>query len=267
MPILLAVLIYHLLGSDTMYFLVWWLVIFVLGNTFLPFTSLIFGRFNGKGYFFSKIIGLAIAGYITWTLSMIRLLPFTAWAAYIVLAVCLVANFFISSKTGIWPQVIKDKGFLTHVLGQEILFILTLLFWSYMRGLKPAIIGEEMYMDFGFLNSILRAEFFPPLDMWYAPEHINYYYLGQYFSAYLTRLSFVRSEVSYNLLMATLFAMTFMGSYTIVSYLLEIYNENTAGDNKLMNFSKLFCGILTGALTTLSGNMHTPVYMWLEIGL
>ena len=263
MPILLIVLIRSVLGlEDARYFLVWWLVIFVLGNIFLPFTALIFGRFNGKGYFFSKIIGLAIAGYITWTLSMLRVLPFTAWAAYIVLAVCLFVNFRISTKTGIWPQVIKDKGFLKHVLGQETLFILTLLFWTYLRGLRPEIIGEEMYMDFGFLNSILRAEYFPPLDMWYAPEHINYYYLGQYFSAYLTRLSFVRSEVSYNLLMATLFAVTFMGTYTIVSYLFEIYDGNTNDDSKILKYVKPFCGILTGALTTLSGNMHTPVYLW-----
>ena len=262
-PILLVVLIYRVLGQDDAnYLLVWWLVIFVLGNIFLPFTALIFGRFSGKGYFFSKIIGLAIAGYITWTLSMLRVLPFTAWAAYLVLAVCLAGNLVISSKTGIWPQVVKDRGFLGHILRQEILFMLALLFWTYLRALRPAIIGEEMYMDFGFLNSILRAEYFPPLDMWYAPEHINYYYLGQYFSAYLTRLSFVRSEVSYNLLMASLFAITFMGSYTIVSYLIEIFNWNANDDNKVMRFAKPFCGILSGALTTLSGNMHTPVYMW-----
>ncbi|MDR1560673.1 MAG: DUF2298 domain-containing protein [Clostridiales bacterium] len=253
------------LKEDTIWFLLWWLVLLGLGLVFLPFTSLIFGGFKGKGYFFSKIIGLAIAGYITWMFAMHKILPFTAWAAYLILALCLYVNVLISRKTDIWRSFLKDDGLKRHALGQEIVFMLALLFWSYLRGLRPEIIGLEKYMDFGFLNSILRGTFFPPLDMWYASESINYYYLGHYYAAYLTRLSFVPSQISYNLMMASLFAISFMAAYNIGVYLIGIRNEFSS-DNGMFKYAETFCGLLTGTLVTLSGSLHTPIYAWLLKG-
>jgi YYY domain-containing protein len=97
--------------------------------------------------------------------------------------------------------------------------------------------------------------------MWYASQPINYYYLGQYFAAYLTKLSFTASNVSYNLMMATLFAVSFMGAYSIGEFLFEIYEQN---DREFMplKYAKTVCGLLCGALVTLSGSLHTVIYAW-----
>ena len=59
-------------------------------------------------------------------------------------------------------------------------------------------------LDYGFVNSILRSGYVPPKDMWFAGGSINYYYFGHYISAFLTRLSGIATEISYNLMMATL---------------------------------------------------------------
>ncbi|MDR2648443.1 MAG: DUF2298 domain-containing protein, partial [Clostridiales bacterium] len=255
--ILLAVVC---LKEDTVWFLAWWMVLLGLGLIFLPFTSLVFSGFRGGGYFFSKIIGLAIAGYITWMFAMIKTLPFTAWSAYLVLALCLYVNVVISRKTDTWRRLFKDDG-MRHILDQETIFMLALLFWSYLRGLKPEIIGLEKFMDFGFMNSILRGTFFPPLDMWFASEPINYYYLGHYYAAYLTRISFAPPQISYNLMMASLFAISFMAAFNIGVCLTGICNEFSS-DNAMIRQGGTFCGFLSGALVTLSGSLHTPIYAW-----
>src|SRR5258708_38797604 len=35
---------------------------------------------------------------------------------------------------------------------------------------SPDIHGLEKYMDYGFVNSILRSQYFPPKDMWFTPR-------------------------------------------------------------------------------------------------
>jgi len=247
------------LRPDFLHFFIWWLTLFGLGVIFIPITSILFNRFTSKGYIFSKIIGLAVSGYILWLLASLKILPFTVWAAYLVLALCLGANIYIGRKNRILTNVIKDRNTLKKWVSQESLFILALMFWTFLKGLAPDIIGLEKFMDFGFMNSILRSTYFPPADMWYAGQPINYYYLGQYFAAYLTRISFMPPQISYNLMIATLFAVSFMAAFTIGEHLFEIYEQNTVNTHPL-KYAKPFCGLLTGALVTLSGSMHTPVY-------
>jgi len=237
----------------------WWLALFILGVAFIPITGVIFKFFDTKGYIFSKVIGLAVSGYIVWMLGSLRILPFTAWVCFLVIAVCLGINCFVNHKTKIFRRFIKDKSFLRKIVFQEAIFMFALFFWTYLRGMRPEIIGIEKFMNFGFLNSILRSEYFPPPDMWFAGEHINYYYLGHYFSAFLTRISFVPPEISYNLMIATLFALSFMGAYSIGEFLFEIFLQN-AKDFQPFKYTKPICGLLTGALVALSGNMHTPYY-------
>ena len=258
--IAIAFIIALLLRSDYIQFLKWWLALFGLGIVFIPLTGVIFKQFAAKGYIFSKIIGIAVSGYLVWMAASLKLLPFRAWMVYLILACCLTANIAISRKTKAFEDIIKDRDLLRRIVFQEAVFIFTLFYWSYLRGLKPAIYNTlEMYMDFGFMNSILRSDYFPPLDMWFAGEPINYYYLGQYFAAYLTRVSFVPPQISYNLMIAALFAISFMASFTIGEQLFEIYEQNSTGFYPL-KYAKPFCGLLAGALVTLSGNLHTPIF-------
>ena len=247
------------LRQDFLQFMKWWLVLFGLGVVFIPVTGILFRRFTTKGYIFSKIIGIAVSGYIVWLLASLRVLPFRAWMAYIVIALCLGVNIYFSRKNNIYKDIIKDKDLLKKIVFQEAVFIFALAYWSYLKGINPEIIGLEKFMDFGFMNSALRSTYFPPMDMWYAGKPINYYYLGQYYAAYLTQISFVPSQISYNLMIATLFALSFMASFTIGEHLFEIYEQNASNFHPL-KYAKPFCGLLTGALVTLSGSMHTPIY-------
>jgi YYY domain-containing protein len=253
-----------LLRADIINYFAWWLTLLVLGAVFFPVACVVFQRFQSKGYIFSKVIGIAGGGYITWMLSSLRILPFRPWAVYLVLVLCLGASLFLEKKTGACKKAFSKPGFMRSIVFEEALFMALLAFWSFVRGIKPEIIGLEKFMDFGFVNSALRGDFFPPIDMWYASESINYYYLGQYFTAYITRLSALDSAVTYNLMMATLFAVVFMESFSIGQALLELYTQN-APHSKVAKRGRLTAGLLSGSLVCLSGSLHTFVYAWLGV--
>ncbi|MDR1537151.1 MAG: DUF2298 domain-containing protein [Clostridiales bacterium] len=252
-----------LLRADILNYIVWWAVLLGLGVIFFPVTSLIFDKFQSKGFIFSKVIGLAIAGYLTWLLASLRILPFKWWAAYLVIAVCILGNILLDRKRGSYKKALESKDFLNRIIKEEALLMILLAYWSYLRGIRPEILGLEKFMDFGFVNSILRSDYFPAPDMWYAGEAINYYYLGQYFAAYLTRISFLNSAVTYNLMMATLFAVVFMQAYSIGQFLFEIYEQNAPQSTaKAKKYAKQIAGLLCGALVCLSGSLHTVIYAW-----
>ncbi|MDR2356567.1 MAG: DUF2298 domain-containing protein [Oscillospiraceae bacterium] len=259
-----------LLRADFTRFLLWWCVLLAIGVVYYPMTRAVFGRFESKGYIFSKVIGVALSGYVSWALSSLGVLPFRAWALTLPILAGLAVNLFIVHRRGKRDAGAAPDILPPSVFRHEALFMLLLAAWSYIRGVCPDIIGLEKFMDFGLVNSILRSEHFPPHDMWYAGHTVNYYYLGQYFAAYLTKLTGINSAVAYNLMIASLFAFAFMQAYNIGQFLLELFTSRPgrASGNapQPARYAKTVCGALTGALVCLSGNLHTVIYAWLFPG-
>ncbi|MDR1217310.1 MAG: DUF2298 domain-containing protein, partial [Oscillospiraceae bacterium] len=255
-----------LLRADFTRFLLWWGVLFAVGIIYYPLTRAVFGRFESRGYIFSKIIGTALSGYVSWVLSSLKLLPFRSWALLIPILAGFAVNYLvIDRRNARGPDGYSDNP--AVAVRHEALFMLLLAVWSYIRGIDPDIIGLEKFMDLGLVNSMLRSDYFPPPDMWYAGESVNYYYLGQYFAAYLTKLSGISSSVTYNLMMATLFASAFMQAHNIGQFLLELRRKTEPGEpGRPLKYAKTVCGLLTGALVCLSGNLHTVIYAWLFPG-
>ena len=80
-------------------------------------------------------------------------------------------------------------------------------------------------MDFGFINSILRTKFFPPKDIWYSPEPINYYYFGHLSGALLIKLSNIKASIGYNLILATIFAQGVTQVFSLVINIIKRYDQ------------------------------------------
>ena len=257
--ILLAGLILFSSGLiDLLRFLAWWFCFAVLGAIFLPLADLIFGRFKHRGYIFAKTLGLGLAGYIQWLLSSLKILPFRAWSCYIVILLCAALNILIDRKTKTYRKYLSDDRLYRPVLNQEALFMGLLLFWSFLRALRPGLEGLEKFMDFGFVNSILRSKWLPAPDIWLAGEGINYYYLGHYFTAFLTRLTFLDSAVTYNLMMATLFALPFMMAYSIAGFLIELFRQNSIGP--VSEKAGTLAGWVSGLAVCVGGNLHRAIF-------
>lgn len=137
---------------------------------------------------------------------------------------------------------------------EEILFLAALFAWAYIHSFSPDIHGLEKYMDFGFINSILRSDFFPPKDMWFTPDFINYYYYGHFITAFLTRLSGLDPALSFNIMLSTIFALCFTSTFSIGANLFAFAQKNLSGAKFRARLT--IAGLLTAFLATLAGNLH-----------
>jgi YYY domain-containing protein len=226
-------------------FTLWWYVVLsFVGILFLPTTRLLFKRFYDQGYAFSKAIGILAITYTTFILGTTKLAPFTPGT---LIGICIVAglfNLYVFRKT-------KDEFSFSWIwLVEEVMFFVAIFVWAYVRGQEPSIRGLEKFMDFGFTNSALRGDYFPPKDIWLAGKSINYYYFGHITGAVLTRLSNIPSYITYNLILATIFALGITQSFSLGLNLAYV------GFKKNLKLA-ILTAILATFLINLGGNLHT----------
>jgi uncharacterized membrane protein len=159
--------------------------------------------------------------------------------------------FFVLRGGRTIPSLVKNhyKVFIY----EEVIFLCGLIVWSFIRGLQPDIYGLEKFMDYGFVNSILRTSSMPPRDMWFAGESINYYYFGHFICALLTKLTALKSSITYNLMIATLFSLTFSLVFSLAGNLIYLYGKQTVR-------KVIAGGLLAAFLVTCGGNLHTFIY-------
>lgn len=236
--------------SDILTTLDWWFIIFVLGASVLPVTILIFKPFFDKGYIFAKLLGLAVTSYLVFFLSVVHIVHFglgSIGGVAVLLAIC--SYFLLLQKKELLETM---KAHVNLFLFEEVLFLAVLFFWAYIHGFNPDIHGLEKYMDFGFLNSILRADYFPPKDMWFTPFPINYYYFGHLMTAVLTKLSGLSSSVTFNLMLATIAAWCFSAVFSIATTLASFLDKQ----KRFSYWKRILAGLLSATLVTFAGNLH-----------
>jgi YYY domain-containing protein len=199
---------------------VWWLTLQVLGLVAIPVSAVLLRALPDRGYSASKVLGLLLVGWLAYTLSMLQIVPFERW----LIALCVIA---VAAFSG-WLLFRKDRALLQELRGHfgkrstikyivtaEVLFGLLYAIWTIFRAYNPNIVDQEKFMDFGFLNAILKTGTFPPNDMWLAGHSINYYYFGYVLMAALTSLSGVPTEIAFNLANSALFALTALGAFGV----------------------------------------------------
>lgn len=230
--------------QDLIFIIKWFLTFFVIGFVFLPLTFSLFNNFRDKGYIFSKIIGLAFISYSVFIVSLLKLIKFSEISIFLTLFAFLIINYLIK-KTSVF-KIIKEN--IKIIILEEVVFLIALIFWVFVRSNFPEINGLEKFMDLGFLNSILRSDYFPPKDMWFTPLSINYYYFGHLITAIITKLSFIPSFISYNLMIATLFALSFSMTLSIALNIFSI---------KSISIRSLISAFFSSIFVTLAGNLTT----------
>ncbi len=53
------------------------------------------------------------------------------------------------------------------------MFFLAFLMWTYLAGFRPAAYGTEKFMDYGFMEAMMRSTTLPARDLWYSEGHIS----------------------------------------------------------------------------------------------
>ena len=201
--------------------LIWLVAIEAVGIVTLPLTYRLLGSLPDRGIIFSKAIGLLLAAYLFWALGLAGVLPNIQWAALLVVAALAVPSAMILWRNG--PEILAFlKRERTAIIAAESVFLVFFLIWVALASFAPAINHTEQPMDFGFLNSILKSESFPPEDHWLSGHSISYYYFGHFMMAFLTKLTAIPSSVSYNLSIALIAALAAGGAFCLALNLVRI---------------------------------------------
>ena len=210
-----------IMGSDMTPVFQWWLMMLVVGIAALPLSMKLFASFTDKGYLFGKLLGSIIPAWLLWLFSSLKLISFSTAAVLIFTALCLagwwVLSQYVFKKNT--SELLREVP-VDDILIREAVFTAAFLFFCYVKCYNPYAYGTERMMDYGFMQSIYRSAYFPPEDFWFAGENLNYYYLGQYFCTFLTKLSLNTVSYGYNLSVAMCFALCLSFAFSLVYQLM-----------------------------------------------
>lgn len=223
----------------------WWLVLEVVGLISLPLAFVLFSDRIDRGYAFARVATLLCVSYLAWMLAhtgavgVAVALP-AALLAFAALNLVLAVR--QREALGAWLA----GGGLRSIVVNDGLWTIGFLFFAWQRSMAPEIFGAEKYMDFAFLNGLVRVDAMPPEDPWMAGETINYYYFGYLILAHLWRLVPVDAAVAYNLCVAMLGGLAF---------------SQAAAIGRALTGGWIY-GVVAGLLTTVVTNLDAFVQWW-----
>ena len=256
--LLLVALSAFLLQGDVWTFWTWYLLALVLGAAAMPLTGRLFRRFQDRGWMFSKVTAIAVSGFLTWFLVAVKIIKFTTMTCIVVTLVCAAASLILYCREQKAGFECIPFAHLDLVYAEELLFFAAFLLWTYFAGFHPAAYGTEKFMDYGFMEAMMRSKTLPATDLWYSQGKINYYYGGQYFAVFLTKLSGAKVELTYNLMRTFVAGLAFAMSFSLVHQMVTDRLGKTGSRWKKTLPS--VTGILAGISVSIAGNMHYVVY-------
>ena len=255
--VLIALLLaaaFPLLGArDAAVFLRWYAAVFLIGVATFPLAAILFRSFTDRGWLFSKVLGILLGGFFVWLFSSVGILAFTSRRALVITLICgglIWSIFMFRAEKGQRPD--RDL-----VLREEILFLAVFLVWTYVAGFRPEAHGTEKFMDYGFVAAMMRSTDLPARDIWFGTNVINYYYGGQYYAAYLTKITWTSVKQTYNLMRMLVAAFAVTLPFSLVRQML--YDRL----NKVAKFARALAnigGAIAALAVSFAGNMHYVFY-------
>lgn len=259
----------------------WWATLLGLGVGFFPLSAFLFRKFSDKGYLFGKVLGLVIGGWLVWVLSSLHIMKFSAAGCYVVLGLCIGINyglaiFFCKKKRVSLTEffgLTDGSAVVTKAIWYEVLFFAVFAGLLYVKCFRPDFSWQtEGGMDYGFMISMLKSDYMPPEDFWYSGTDLNYYYLGQYFYTYLTKLSGVTINAAYNLALMTVGALCMVLTYSLAARIFEMYMTERTEEYRMQGKKTIasvpmlrqmlprIAGLLSGCAVTFACTNHYWLY-------
>ncbi|SNQ59618.1 conserved membrane hypothetical protein [Candidatus Methanoperedens nitroreducens] len=145
--------------SEAVFIIEWLLIVEAIGFISFPLVAR-FINLPDRGYSISKLIGLLLVTYLVWLEVSLRISDFGLIAIVFALVLLVIISF-----RSFDPRLLPRKGIL---LKSELVFMISFLVFTLIIMNKPDIYGpnSEDFMDFAFLQSLLRSAHFPPPDPW-----------------------------------------------------------------------------------------------------
>ncbi len=190
--------------------IVWYVLVLVIGMAAFPIVSMVCKNLSDRGYCISKIAGILILSYLVWLLSYP--LSFSRGTVLLALAILCALSLLCIIYGKSEMHVRRDV-----IIRNEIVFFVAFIVFLAIRVHSPEIINfGEKFMDFAFLNAVMRSSQFPPHDPWFAGGLLDfYYYFGYLTVAVPSKISGIATAVTYNLGLVTFAALAANAAFGI----------------------------------------------------
>ena len=246
-------------NEDTFCLLTWICVLFLFAIAAYPLALYIFKDMKSGGFIFSMVIGILAVSTFVWELTYIGIYRFNFLLCYLALLILAGVSYGIPALRKNAVEKIKDPGTVIEITIEAGIFVLVLSLLCFMKGMgdQCMINGQEKFMDYGFVRSMLRNSELPAKDMWLSGYNINYYYFGQFVYALIIKMSGIYPGIGYNLAMVSAIAIPFAMAYSVGTLLMEYaakYSEQEISGLKYV------AGILSGLCVSIFGNSHSFFY-------
>jgi len=263
-------------------FILWYLIITILGIITFPLAYRLLPALADRGYTLSRALGFLLWGYIFWLLGSLGILKNNSGGAITALLILVLTSSWVLYKVS-WGEV--RQWIRTHakmIITVEVLFMVAFVGWAYIRSTNPDIVGTEKPMELAFINAILRSPTLPPNDPWLSGYSISYYYFGYLLVAMIARLAGTSAGVAFNLGVALVFALSALGSYSVLYNLLS--HKALSREERKPLFSALLGPFFVLLVSNLGGLLHilrflgvfwkvdengqqvSSVWTWLDMG-
>ena len=236
----------------------------IIGLISLPTTLILFKNLPDKGYGLSKILGMAIVGFVVWVTVSWEVFQFTATTVLVCSLFVIAVNilFFILKRKELTGLV---KQHWRIFIAEEMIFVIAFIAFVLIRMLNPDLWhpyrGGEKPMELAHINALTRSLYMPPYDPWYSGGVLNYYYYGHFLVASLIKICGIVPTVAFNLAVPTFFAMAVIGSFSmgfnIFSGALSknIDSIRQIKERRAIPWFPLFAGLTTIGFVCLLGNL------------
>ncbi|MFP3852985.1 MAG: DUF2298 domain-containing protein [Anaerolineales bacterium] len=254
----------------------WYVISTIIGAAGWLLAFRLLTRLPDRGLGFARIVGLLASGTIVWwggTAGV--LMNDQAGNISAVLIVLLVGLLLQRSRLEeAWSWL---RGHWRQLLLIELLFLLSFIFWAFVRANSPEILGTEKPMELAFLNAISASQGMPTPDPWLSGYAISYYYFGFVIAGMLTQISGVAASIAFNLTSALWFALTVVGTYSVAYNLISFRAKRPVFSWPLLGpMLVVITGNLEGFLELLhsrqlfwrqgpEGEMSSAFWRWLDV--
>ena len=193
------------------YVICWWLALEAIGLVSFPLVSRVCSSLGDKGYSISKLVGVLALTYFVWLFSVLKLLPFGSTSIIIAFLLFAGLSLFLGRKNlklAKWPW--------KQILISELIFAVFFVVFLLIVREKPDINftgSSDGLFNTGFIQSILRGNYFPPPDPWFAGESIQYYYGEHVLVATFCWITKVPTTIAFNIAVAMFPALGVCAAY------------------------------------------------------
>jgi YYY domain-containing protein len=235
---------------------VWLLTVQAVGLAVLPLTVRVFSGLPDRGFGLSRVVGLVTVGWLAYLTAM---LGFTAYVGGTVAVLGALAGTVVWVA---WGRTCIEalRARVRLIAAEEVAFLAIFGLATFVRAYNADIVGQEKFMDYAFMNALLRTTSLPAEDMWLSGFAMPYYYLGYLLLGLPAKIAGTPGPIAYSLAVVLVFATGFGAALSITYGLVASARAASPDDQAVargrrLDVPALGFGLLGGTLTMIVGNL------------